>query len=55
MVALAAVNRIWLTPRFSAGDRTAPRRLFATILCEQVLAAAVLLAAATLGQLDPYA
>lgn len=54
MLALAAANRLWLTPRLlRAPDAGAVARLRATILAEQGLALLVLVLVAVLGTLNP--
>jgi putative copper export protein len=48
MLALGSVNKLRLTPRLAAGDRSAARALRRSIAAEMVLAAAVFLATAAL-------
>lgn len=54
MLALAAVNRLWLTPRLlRSPDAVAVSRLRTTVAAEQGLALLVLVLVAVLGTLDP--
>ena len=55
MFGLAAYNRLRLVPRLVQSEPKRPlRALLLAIACEQVLGAAILLAVAALGLLDPY-
>lgn len=53
LIALAAVNRLWLTPQMAGAPDRARRRLRRTIIAEQLLGAGALASVALLGQLDP--